>query len=121
MRVSDALKNDDGSIKRNDGAVLRFIDGPEVSIDDGMQDRKAVIDTLGVRVGDAPGNKVGKVGTVLGMSVGASDGALLSRIVGRVLGTVIGMDVGASDGALLGRIVGKMLGTLLGINAGASD
>jgi len=44
---------------------------------------------------------------MLGTDEGASDGALLSRIVGEVLRSVLGMDVGA---ALLGRKVGGLLG-----------
>ena len=39
----------------------------------------------------------GVLGSVLGMDVGASDGALLCRIVGGLLESVLGMDVGASD------------------------
>ena len=35
-----------------DGAALGFIDGPELGIDDGMQDRTAVDASLGARVGD---------------------------------------------------------------------
>ena len=59
-----------------------------------------------MRVGDELGQfqaLVGEtLGTVLGMDVVASDGALLGRIVGEALGTVLGMDVGSTDGALLG-------------------
>ena len=46
---------------------------------------------------------------MLGMNVGASDGALLGRIVGGALGSVLGMDVEASDKELVGRIVGEVL------------
>ncbi len=49
---------------------------------------------------------------MLGIKVGAPDGALPDWIVGEALGAMLGMDEGASD-ALLRRIVGEALGFIL--------
>ena len=46
---------------------------------------------------------------MLGIKVGAPDGALPDWIVGDALGSVLGTEEEASDGALLGRIVGEAL------------
>ena len=77
---------------------------------------------VGVVVGAVDGARVGDIdGAADGARVGAVDGAAVGALDGAADGARVGAAVGALDGALLGAPVGARDGALLGANDGARD
>jgi len=58
-----------------------------------------------------------KLGAVLRIGEGETEGVVLDKVVGEALGAIDGLD-GATDGVLLGGILGEALRAILGQEEG---